>query len=581
MKNDNLITKSVTSWCVLRFFAFTILLSYLCVEVVFNSYLLDVAMNIESSADDFNQAELIGRTVSSFGVCLFSFRLLLALFKTRLSVLVALCVLWCVSFFGQKIIIESIVGASSANERQVTLQYATLVKASQFSSGFRHYGSKSDVINVILPSLMYLKLVNSDVLEGAVRDLRQHKQVVVQELNTRSLGGLLYDSFLVASQRMNGAYGLYRLVEGYRNGETNKDASVAWSEIKKEYEKMVLAKDEFKKGGEGLLNRHGVWLADLMREANLKLSGCDDNWLRRQYIRRVGEHPVLVRSDFCDWFPDDVKKPPKYRDDKEYYRDLYGRVILKHHIKHEKIDFYPTFEKTVATKSFQSKIVEKFDVGCFGKPVSSEVDLAKALFECKLLRGRKSKDLHKMLELREGLNFSEFVKMNESDGFKPELNGEVLNVELYKKSDIHHFNKNVLPLMLKKPNQEWASALFTEEDEFDRGGRFFEKGKDSYRSLIAIPLALMLSLFFSAISLIRLVSLSISCFLSSKASEFISVAALVIVIFHPLVSDTGRVTSSYLLNVSGIGSSTLLWVARMEPVVYHIGKDMRDKWYFF
>ena len=50
--------------------------------------------------------------------------------------------------------------------------------------------------------------------------------------------------------------------------------------------------------------------------------------------------------------------------------------------------------------------------------------------------------------------------------------------------------------------------------------------------------------------------------------------------FYPPANETSDVIKSQLIEVSGVQGHALQWVARMEPVVYYMGKNIRGNWYY-
>lgn len=546
---------------------------YLCVEVSFNSYLLDVATDIASDSSDFKAAELFGRTISSIGVCVFTFKFFRKKTKSLEAAGIALILVWCASFYGQKLFINMAVSNSTPSDRQAAFQYTSLVKLSNVVPQLSVHGTKSKSMDAILASLIFFGYADESKVENALVGLEKYKEVGTQAVNGYVFKEELYTNFLEMHQSLHNLYHLYNQVEMYHSNHINKQAKQLWEDIKGIHAGMVEAKSGLKSGSASILGlrRRGVGLSRLVKSASAKLWGCKERLLAFKYKQSVKSHAVLKQSTLCDWVDADMRYPPDYNEDKEYYHEKFSQIALKYKLQEQGLKFETVFSKAIKMRGYQNLIKRSYGLDCYHESILTQTKLAKALFQCEVLEGSEGYRVKEMLKMKRGLVFSRFISDATIVRMVSTHHGSLVDTSKYQKPDTDYFNKYALPYLSAEISKDWRKALFAPEGKFELNGQYYKEGAESYRYLIAIPLALLLSLLFIVISFIRLVVMSMSC-VCGGLSTTIAALALGVVLFYPPAISSNEVG---ILKVTSSEGAFLSWVSRLEPVVYYIGRSTR------
>ncbi|RZD19602.1 hypothetical protein [Pseudoalteromonas sp. MEBiC 03485] len=534
--------KTEKKFYIVNLIVFTV---YVLVEMVFNSYLLDVAASQESTKAHFDTAEFIGRCVSSTGVTIFvGFFYFKKRGRTPLWLLV---VCWLGFFFFQKAVIDIIVMNSTAEQRQASFLLQSAAGASTNNLNLSHFGAASDFERVMLPSYRMLEYgVGSDVV-AAVKEITNTHVMNNKEL-LEEKEKEVYDA-------------LVKLIDSYL--ELGREVDVQPEKVWEGLEKVHSAVLSLKRRAYGAAKAQKSKFRRLASIVEWGLhNGCTSG-RRLEYTRMVARNPILKGTLLCHWVEDEARNKYTFKNNPEYfYTQVQHVAVINHFIGTPPRVIKQKFEDAIKIPEYQrfllSQVVDRY---CSKGEFANKEQLVQVMRECGAIDERAG-FAYWFISIPEDERVERFLRSEY--GAKVVKENLKINASLLLEGDgVHEKFVKQLKIML---SNEMTEALVGSGDEFYLAGGMYEQGADSLRVLVAVPLALMLSLLFSVIGVIRLICEALKPLFDSVKSTYILLGLLVSLVF--LVPFGGEY-GSYK------NSMTLSWALKYQPVVYFIGKGVR------
>mgnify|MGYP000521841628 CR=1 FL=1 len=539
--------KSEKKFYIANLIVFTV---YVLVEMVFNSYLLDVAASQESTKAHFDTAELIGRCVSSTGVAIFvGFFYFKKRGRTPLWLLV---ICWLGFFFLQKAVIDVIVMNSTAEQRQASFLLQSAVGASTDNLNLSHFGAASDFERVMLPSYrMFEYGVGSDIV-AAVKEIT----------NTH----VMNNTVLLDEKEKEVHDGLERLVGSYveLGHEVDIQAENTWDGLEKTHSAVIA----LRRKAYGAAKSNKSKFRKLVSEIEWGFEmGCSIG-NQQAYAIKVRGNPVLDGSRLCQWVNGEESKKYTFRNNPEYfYTQVQHVAVLNHFYGSPPRIIKRNFEDAIKSHEYQQflllQVAGKYcDEGSF----SNVKQLIQVMKMCGVL-DEKAAFSYWFKGIPEGERIEQFLRSEY--GAKVVKETIKIDASLLLEGVAAHdeFVKQLITVL----SNEMTEVLIGDGDEFYLEGGMYEQGVDSVRVLVAVPLALMLSLLFSVIGVIRLICEGLKPLFDSVKSTYVLLGMLVSLAFlFPFGGEYGSYKNS----------TTLSWALKYQPVVYFIGKGVRNTSFF-
>lgn len=222
------------------------------------------------------------------------------------------------------------------------------------------------------------------------------------------------------------------------------------------------------------------------------------------------------------------------------------------------------FEKAIKDPKYQHflllQVIGKY---CAEGEFTNRRQLTQLMAQCGVL-DEKAVFAYWFSKLPEGERVEQFLRSEHSS--KVVKDNIKIDASLFLK-DIDGHDEFIKQLQTVLSN-EMAEILIDGVDEFYLDGVMYGEGTESLRVLVAVPIALMLSLLFSVIGSIRLVCEVLKPLFDSIKSSYILFGLLVaLVFFVPFGGKYGSYQNSIILS----------WAMKYQPVVYFIGKGVRTK----
>lgn len=519
---------------------------YVLVEMVFNSYLLDVAASQESTKAHYDTAELIGRCVSSTGVAIFvGFFYFKKRGRTPLWLLV-MC--WLGFFFLQKVVIDVIVMNSTAEQRQASFLLQSAVGASTSNVNLSHFGAASDFERVMLPSYrMFAYGVGSDIVAAAKEITNAYvmnNQGLLEEKEKE-----VYD-------------GLAQIIDSYIDlgNEVEVQPDKVWEGLKKTHS-AVLSLKRRAYGAAKAQKTNFRRLASLV-EWGLH-NGCTSG-RRLEYTRMVAKNPILKGSLLCHWVEDEARNKYTFKNNPDYfYTQVQHVAVINHFFGTPPRNITSDFKESIKVPEYQrfllTQVVERH---CSKGEFTNKHQLVQVMVECGAIDERAG-FAYWFKSIPEDERVEQFLRSEH--GAKVVKESLKIDASLLLEGVGSH-EEFVKRLKIVLTN-EITEALIGDGDEFYLEGGMYEQGIDSLRVLVAVPLALMLSLLFSVIGVIRLICEGLKPLFDSVKSTYVLLGMLVSLAFlFPFGGEYGSYKNS----------TTLSWALKYQPVVYFIGKGVRN-----
>lgn len=140
--------------------------------------------------------------------------------------------------------------------------------------------------------------------------------------------------------------------------------------------------------------------------------------------------------------------------------------------------------------------------------------------------------------------------------------------------------------------REWIAKAKTRSHDLEDGGSREEEGKQFIRALVVPPIALILSLFFSLLTLAKLPIRAIS-FVDkyqgdigwvTKARRFIMAGDLVAILSLPLARSESKIMNTKIFELMSkkakdtipLGNVGVVWLIKGEPIIYKTGQGILE-----
>lgn len=566
-------TKKLSSGWASKWIAFAALSIYLACEVLFNSLLIDVSTGRGPDTINFSDVELIGRALSSTGLCIFVYKFL----KTPRLKLIATPFIWIGFFILMKVVVWVVVETSSAPQRQAAFRYLSIVSVSDNLPAFREYGASSLVERALIPSFMYYSGGNDN--EMALTLLKSNKENV---FNTAAFSEQAifenkvkagYSDYVKSYEYLQDLFTKYQ----YAHKASNQLAIDAWNAMYKGH-KMIRAVQLRIEGNASLIDVIGPDLSSLVREAHD--TSCQSDSLNSKYIMIVNKTGKLKRhlknTSLCDWVDSSGSKAPYYADDKEYYMFYLLKILTAPHRVIRGVDYTFSLFKNVLSQPELQDYLTKDNPSCTDSPLVTFKDFQKYLAICQLKDTPENTNKISLLKIERGLNYYEFIKDKNLHNFI-ESSSQFMAPSLVEKmtsTDPNYYNRAIYPAQVNRIKVEYnkrASSLgygyFTNAKEFSNGGLFYEHGKNSYRYITILPVVLALNLLFTMITLVILTYKALCLFTQSMLLSYmgtICFASLLITLPVLRVSNEGLSSNSLMLE----------WLIGVQPVIYELARTL-------
>ena len=191
-----------------------------------------------------------------------------------------------------------------------------------------------------------------------------------------------------------------------------------------------------------------------------------------------------------------------------------------------------------------------------------------------------------------GLSFREFEQSATIQGKLKAMMGDLyirgMRIGLSK----NDFLTNVVMPHNEAAIQSWIKKAKTRSKDLEDGGSREEEGRQFVRALIVPPIALILSLFFSLLTLAKLPIRAIS-FVDlykgdvpwvSKARKFIMAGDLVAILSLPLARSDTKIMNTKIFQMMAkkakdtipFGNYGVIWLIKGEPVIYKTGQSILE-----
>lgn len=519
---------------------------YVLVEIMFNSYLLDVAASSTSTKEQYDWAELIGRCVSSTGVAIF---IGFFYFKKRGRIpFVLILVCWFGFFLFQKGVLELLVSNSSAKQKQVSFLLQSAVKASRDDLNLSHFGAAGDFERIMLPSYKMLYYGGDEAVVDAVTKITYNNVVNNKELLVKKEKEINKALVSITDTYVNAGEQVIIQVDKTWIG-LQKTHSAVLALRRKAYSAAKANKSRFRK------------LVSLVEWGFH--NGCTSG-KRLEYTRMVAANPILKGSLLCSWVENEASKSFTFRNNPDYFYNQVQHIAVQNHfygvpprmIKHK---FDEAIKDPVYQRFLLLQVIEKF---CHGSEFSNKGELFNRMSECGLF-DKETSFAYWLAKLPEEKRVVSFLRS--AQGSKIVKNNIKINPDFFLNNGDE--NKLVDKQLAELLTNELAKNLTGDEDEFYLGGKMHTDGSDSIRVLFAVPIALMLSLLFSLLGSARLLCDAIKPFCDSKkSSSYLFTSMVIVVLFIPFGGEYGSYKDSTVMS----------WALKYQPIVYFVGKRLRD-----
>lgn len=540
-----------------------LLFIYLLAEISFNAFLLDVSANIKSDIDDYRVAELIGRSLSGVGVCLFVYKFLNFKIKSSVGLVrlfkpLVIVALWYSVFTGQKILIDHITSNSVSEERLKAFKSTLLSKVAQITDEFSNYKTSNIALRAYLPTLLYFDLVvkgtaNNDIAELSTKageignaiylPLHDSDLDVIRTNNNKELLSIYND--------YQSSYSESQKAFNYLSNLGNK----AWGELLVRYRALPELEKSLTSTAKVSLRKYGNTLS--LSLMNIHDSSCDIESSKCGQIA-MAEYASLVKgsvldgSRLTDWLPIGGSKPISYRYSKKYYEAKFIDIALFQILGLKNIP--KKLSDYVQLNAIQNKLKQSLGLKSINRPLVSKSDLIEALVSerCELSINKRA---CLMKPSSRKLTYEEFIADMDIDQ------------ECY--MGVMKQSRETLMSCSKSSIVSFTESLKANVDDFEIGGRLYNEGINSYRAIISVPVSLSLSLILIAFTVLRLlVGISSLMFVSRNSSKVLAVMLVLMLFLQPSMINT-----KYDIG-NNETSAAFRWITSLQPLVHLVGHEL-------
>lgn len=559
----------------LKLFAFIILSVYFVCEVVFNSLLLDVTTNRGPINLSFSDVEVAGRALSSTGLCLFLYRY----FYRKKNLIIVLPIVWISSFFILKVFVWVVVEWSTPSERQAAYRYVSIVAASDKLQEFRPYGSSSLVELSLKPGLMYFT-EDPESNERAIILLDTYKKEVFKATSLDSKHVYLtrydelYSEYLDTYNHLQSLYENYNYIQKMASNL----AITTWNKLYAGHVKVRAVQRRIEQEFDSF-SVIGPSLSDLIIKAH-KSAACHENHYEDEYKailksdRNISR--LLSNIKLCDLVSDGERSPPHFTQNKGHYKYLLLKALTKPYPAIEGVNYdYSIFTKVVEQSEFQVYL-KSGNPTCRSYDLLNVKDFRKYYALCQLEPTPANKGKIDMLKIERGLDFYGFIaneNLNKSMSnvgalVEGGLIGKVTSTDrAYYEREVLIAHANAVIKSVYEKSAALGFGYFTAIEEFNKGGYFYEKGRDSYRYITILPIVLSLNLFFAMSSFAIVVFQILMISTRSILIANFGVSTIVLLLSLPVLSVKGvnSAQNGYLLD----------WLIGVQPLIYELARIFR------
>jgi hypothetical protein len=194
--------------------------------------------------------------------------------------------------------------------------------------------------------------------------------------------------------------------------------------------------------------------------------------------------------------------------------------------------------------------------------------------------------------LKPGLGFREFEQSSTIQNQLKDQMGKFYVAGMRLGLSKEDFTSSVIMVSNAKNIDAWVEGAKNRQYELADGGAREEEGRQFVRALIVPPIALLLSLFFSLLTLaklpIRLISFKDKYEGNipwvNKARKAIMAGDLVAILSLPMAKSDTKVMDSTLFkmmsdkgkNIVPLGDKAIVWLIKGEPLIYKAGQSLLE-----
>jgi len=231
-------------WYSIMMIAFGVI--YLLVELGFNAYLVDTA-TLNLSLEEIDQLEMFGRSLSGVGLMLLVFGWIKYRSDEKLKTLKQLVIFGLIGFFfmffGQHMLIEGLVNASSVEQRK-DAQYVMLMKQGLVNNAIRIEGVEYDKeeietpqIKTFLSAVGLMAFIDSDFVSVIKKSSRDIIKTMIESKANINVGES-YQKFDIERQKVFEYWDSYveankKYKEATSNEQLISEADKAWAKVEK------------------------------------------------------------------------------------------------------------------------------------------------------------------------------------------------------------------------------------------------------------------------------------------------------------------------------------------------------------
>lgn len=598
--------------------------AYIAVEFAFNSLVIDTVAGIPT-IDETHSLELIGRTVSGFGLIFIAWGFIIRRSTQSLTMQFLLLVLSAIicfpaMFYGQKYLVDKIVDASTGSQR-LQSKYMSLLRTG-LSEGIiaidgipfdstKPQTAEDKTFLSLVGSLIYF---NPQFLSTVEKNQDQIIKEIILRTSTDSVDEG-YKEYLKIRESVSDYWNKYQKgSKSYLNAVSNSNNKSldAWVDMNTEILKSWSSFDSgrnnwYEKWGKQSLKYYGQTDRLFRTWARCKSESCR-NKSKQNYAKRMQQLFKCQDIPYTFWCKKLLLGFLKNK--------AYGHQVGNMQCPSRKKDFTPKFIAASAvefqnTTGLNIRVTEaqfilsnKVRKDTVAKLKRDGINLPstwrlndKQMFvrtvtehaNKKAMRqfDREVKRFLKEDTIKPGLTYSAFVKSTAvQNTVKAEMGSAYIKGMRFNWSKETFFTRSIEPKIKKKVQDEIAK-LKNGAEAYENGNSLEESGKQSMRSILVPPIAITFSLFFGLWNLFNLgtsiLIAGLGRFSTKKVKRSISIIILTSILIAPLFIgsyyadnkvvayfvDEARKTHQVLGHVFD-------WVIRTQPIIYPAGKSIRD-----
>jgi len=598
---------------------------YLFPEIIFN-YLLVFTAGGNTGTTDLKTVELFGRAVSGIGVSLLvaDFVIKGKRAKSVSSVLVSLAVVfsivWPATYFGQKLLVDSLLINNSTEEQRKRAYFANMLKSSVVHNAVKldgipynpeqEHSAEDMTFMTLFAGLLYAdKDLSKSIIDKQEKIISRYA-----ENRARSEFKRHYAKYNELKDEVNKAYDDYeKELKNFKvelkENVSSSSAEESWNRLSSQTEKAYNKYKSTQITANKKMYRDTRFRKDVnnmskavkrMYECETKRCWNDEESIITDFNKQYSD--VLLRDAKISDFLINGRAPVKYQEftwDMIYYTMMalrYNEDFIKKTGQTyliNSLEAYKRNEKTVSTTKYRLK--NRGIIVSDNWNLNDKSGFYKA-YE-KSIRTKANDRWKDKTQLKTNLSWEQFQR---SDKIQDEIMSQ-MGERYYQKPMLATWNnkqfyKHVIKPIMEKEKQQARDFLNSPLEKFANGGELERDAKLALRSILVPPISMSLSLMLVILTALKIPVKIISLFSHNKEQSMailkirrrLLALTLILIIFAPFALITNSYTEkgttvSYFLDKTedAAGITTVLvlkWALRVQPFAMSTGKELEKEY---